>query len=374
MRAPRLLVALALVATIAPGLTAQERRFNTGFEFRTLSISQDTSTGLPRSVRQLAVPIGVVVPFSPRFLVDVGTYFAQAQREDASGGTASISGLTDVQARAVYEIVPDVLVFTLSANLPTGHATLEGSELDVAGAIASDLISFPVSNFGTGFSLTSGLAYALPLGSWAVGFAGSYRISTEFQPIADTANTRYRPGGEARLRFGVDRLVGQGRLSAGFTYSTFATDEYGGSGAYRSGARFIPQLSLSLPLGNNGLSLYMWDLYRANGEYIARSAQASNTRAPKQNTLAIGAALSLRTGRSTLRPGVEFRKQWEGDSTLSDRGGTLVGLTLRYQMPLGTRFTVQPLVRFDIGSVQTAPGRSTSFTGFGAGLSLSTSW
>ncbi len=370
MRAPRLFAAFALAAMLAPGLAAQERRFTTGFEFRAISL--DSGFGA-KSVRQVAVPIGVVVPLSRRFLVDVGTYFAQAQRQDFGGASTTISGLTDVQARGVYEIVPDAVVMTVSANLPTGHATLEGAELDVAGAIASDLISFPVSNFGAGFSLTSGLALAMPLGSWAVGLAGSYRLSGEFQPIADSAGTKYRPGGEARLRFGVDRLIGQGRLSAGFTYSTFATDEYGGSGAYRSGGRYIPQVSLNVPLGNNSLSLYAWDLYRANGEYIARSSQASNTRAPKQNTLAVGAALGLRRGRAILRPAVEFRKQWEGDSTLSDRGGTVLGLTLRYQAPLGTRFTVQPLVRFDIGSVS-AGGTSAGFRGFGAGLSLSTSW
>lgn len=363
----RTLTACAIALLIPVALEAQSGRASTGFEFRTLSA--DSGLGA-KTVRQMAVPFGVVVPLSSRLQVDAGAWYAQAERTDDAGITSTLSGLTDVQARAVYELVPDALIFTLATSLPTGHATLEGGELGVAGIIASDLIPFPVSNFGSGFSLTSGLAFAMPVGTWALGLAGSYRVNGEYQPIADNSSM-YKPGGEMRLRLGVDRLLGQGRMSAGFTYSTFSTDEFGGSGAYRSGARYIPQLSFSVPMGNSTLALYAWDVYRGSGEFLIDTVQA-----PKQNTLTVGAVLAIRTGRSVLRPSIEFRKGWEGSATATgmEDAGTLFLAGLRYQIPLGQRMTLIPSFRFDTGSVPGTTGTSIGLSGITAGITLSTEW
>jgi hypothetical protein len=354
--------AVLLPATLS-AQAVEQRRLISGIELRSMSF--DSGLGAQR-VSQLAVPIGVVLPISRRLVLDAGTFFAQAERVDDAGVGTTLSGITDVQARALLEIVPDAVVLALAANLPSGDATLTGTELDVAGAIASDLITFPVPSFGSGFSLTGGLALAAPVGPWAIGVAGSYRVSGEFQPLADTS-AQYRPGGEVRFRFGLDRVVGQGRFSAGFTYSTFATDEFGGSGAFRSGARYVPQLSLGLPLGNGSLQLYAWDLYRRNGEYTG-----TTVRAPKQNTLALGTVIAMRRGRTLWRPSLEVRRQWEGVTSLAG-SGTLVSLGLRYQAPLGSRLTVQPLLRGDVGSLKVG-GRSVSFRGFGVGLTVGTSW
>jgi hypothetical protein len=362
MRAPALAASLLLAFPAVTG--AQERRVQSGFEFRTVSF--DSGLGA-RSVRQLAIPFGVVIPLSPRFQIDAGVWYAQAERTEQGGASVTLSGLTDLQTRAVFEVVPDAVILTLSANLPTGHATLVGNEIDVAGAIASDMIPFPVTNFGSGFSLTSGVAFAMPVGSWAIGLAGSYRVNGEFQPLADTSGM-YKPGGEMRLRLGVDRLLGQGRISLGLTWSDFSTDEFGGSGAYRSGSRYIPQVSLSIPLGNNSLAIYAWDVYRTAGEYVG-----SPTTAPKQNTLAAGAVLNLNRGRASLRPSLEIRKAWEDNNGMQD-SGTLVSLGTRYNLPLGSRFTVVPSLRFDVGSIVGPSGEGVSLRGFSAGIALSTGW
>ncbi|MEK6768388.1 MAG: hypothetical protein AABY85_05285 [Gemmatimonadota bacterium] len=353
------LAALALL--VAPAaLRAQEARrtLYTGVEYRTLSFDPGLFT---KTVSELVVPVGLVIPFSSRLTVDLGTRFARAERTDESGASSTISGLTDVQARAVVQLVQDVALFTVTANLPTGKTKLSGEEVAVAGAIATDLLPFPVSSFGSGSSVTTGLALAVPVAGWAVGLAGSYRMSGSFTPLAGASS--YKAGAEVRFRAGVDRVIGQGRVSLGFTYSSFSTDEFGGSGVLRPGKRYIGQAGVSLPLGNMGLSLYAWDLYRASG-----TVPINGLTTEKQNLMALGAALSIQRGRNVFRPSVEYRVFGEGDSSLV-KAGTLLSLGARYQMATGESMSLIPSVRYDMGNIPNG-GTDVGYRGFSVGLSL----
>lgn len=358
LRTPALVV-LGLAA-LAGSARAQGRRLLvSGLEFRSLSF--DSGLGA-KTVTEMVVPIGVIWPLSRRVTVDVGTRFAQAKREDEDGSSATLSGLTDLQARAVVQVVPDRVMFTVAANLPTGKTTLTGEELSVAGAIASDFLPFPVSSFGNGTSVTSGLAVAVPVGGWAFGLASSYRVSGEYTPLADTS-VSYKAGAEVRFRAGLDRIVGQGRVSLGFTYSSFATDEFGGFEAFSPGNRYIAQASWSFAVGNTGVSLYAWDLYRNAGEI-----PANQTTTEKQNVMALGGAVSFQLGRSQLRPTLEYRRHTLGVEKL-DPAGSLLSLGARYQMPLGERLVLLPALRFDTGSIA-SNGTDVGFTGFSAAVSL----
>jgi hypothetical protein len=354
-----MVIVAALAALVTSAAGAQGRIVATGMEYRTLSL--DSGLGA-KSVSELVVPIALLWPVSRRVTVDVGTRFASATREDESGASATLSGLTDLQARAVVQVVPDRVLFTLAANLPTGKAKLTGEELAVAGVIASDFLPFPVSSFGNGLNVTSGLALAVPIGGWAVGLAGSYRVSGEYTPLADT-NLSYKAGGEMRLRIGLDRIVGQGRVSLGFTYSSFATDEFAGFEAFSPGNRYIGQASWSFPIGNVGVSLYAWDLYRNAGEI-----PANDTRTEKQNVLTLGGGFSFQLGRNQLRPTVEYRRHTLGVERL-EGAGTLLSVGLRYHMGLGERWAVVPAFRFDTGNIANE-GSDVGFTGFSGGLSL----
>ena len=358
------LAALALL--VAPAaLRAQEARptLYTGVEYRTLSFDP----GLPtrtKTVTEMVVPIGLVLPFSNRVTLDVGTRFARAQRTDETDTTSTITGLTDIQARAVVQLVPDKALFTLTANIPTGKTKLSGGELALAGRIGDNLFPFPVANFGSGASVTTGLALAVPVAGWALGLAGSYRMSGSFTPLAGAST--YKAGAEVRVRAGVDRVIGQGRISAGFTYSSFSTDEFGGADVYLPGRRYISQAALSVPLGNVGLSLYAWDLYRASG-----SVPINGQTTGKQNLMTFGAGLSIQQGRNLLRPSVEYRMM---DSSQVKAGslvkaGALLSLGLRYQMAVGESMSLQPSLRFDTGSLPFG-GTDVAFRGFSIGLSV----
>jgi len=313
---------------------------------------------------EFAVPIGATLPLGRRVTVDAGTYFVSATRTTQSGGSASLSGLTDVILRGAFQLKPDVAVLTVALNLPAGNGTLDSLERPVASAAGSDLIQYPVQNFGSGFNVTTGLAFAAPVGPWAIGLAGSYRYNGSYSPIAgDTSSLT--PGGEVRVRLGFDRIVGQGRVSVGLTYSTFSNDEFAGSSAYSPGSRIIPQFSWSMPLGNNSLAFYGWDIYRNVDE-----SKDTLGLAAKENTLTLGAIYSLRTGRNTLRPLVEFRKAWAGPGGLQSNG-TLFGFGARYAIAASSRLTVVPVVRMDLGNYGPS---SVSFTGFSAGMTIRASW
>jgi len=375
MRTRRAFPVLAAAVLLPAALLAQGAPIGstTGFggvEVR--GISFQSGLGI-KSATEIAVPFAAVWQASSRLALDLGGHYATVSRTDETGASTSLSGLTDIQARGVYQIVPDLAVFTLAVNLPTGKSKLTAAQLSVANLIASDLIPFPVANFASGLNVTTGLALAVPVSGWAIGLDGSYRANGSFTPIADTgaAGSSYKAGGEFRLRLGADRVVGQGRISLGVTYSSFGDDQFGNSPLFQSGKRFIPQASWSFPIGNVGLALYAWDLYRQGGTVIVDS-----TSTEKRNVLAVGAVGSIQMGRSVLRPQFEFRNYTTGlclgavTNTLC-AGGRLFSLGARLQLPIGDRFAVLPLLRMDVGNVVNPnTGSAVSYTGWDVGVTL----
>jgi hypothetical protein len=366
--AARALALAALVAVAVPcalraqgGVPVGGVRFLSGLEAR--SVSFDAGLGI-KSVSEFAIPIGVMWTAAPRLAFDFGASYASVSRtpEAAGQSKATVSGLTDTQVRAIYQVVPDVVVVTLAANLPTGKTKLTSDELVAAGVVASDLIPFPVANFGSGANVTTGVAVAVPVLGWAVGLAGSYRLTSGYTPLA-AVDSSYKPGGELKLRVGADRVVGQGRVSLGFTYSTFADDAFGGAQIYRPGKRYITQGSWSFPVGNLGLALYAWDLYRDGGTVLVGGSTTE-----KQNVLTAGAAATVQLGRNVLRPQIEYRIQSAGVSTMA-AAGHLLSLSARYQFALGERFALQPAVRFDTGN-QIYNGATIGLAGWGLSVGL----
>jgi len=92
--------------------------------------------------------------------------------------------------------------------------------------------------------------------------------------------------------------------------------------------------------------------------------------------LALGAVGSIQTGRSVLRPQIEFRNYATGlclgavTNTLC-AGGKLVSLGARYQVPLSDRYTLLPLLRLDAGNVVNPnTGSAVSYTGWDIGVTL----
>jgi hypothetical protein len=363
--AAALAASLPLAALAQSDVPVGRVRLLSGFEARGVSFSAAPHL---KSASEIAIPLGMMWTASPRLAFDFGVRYASVSRNSGDTGQSkvTVSGLTDAQVRGVYQIVPDVVVLTVGANLPTGKTKLSVDEQTAVGLTASDLITFPVANFGSGANLTTGLAVAVPLAGWAVGMGGSYRLTAGYTPIEDLPS--YKPGGEVRLRFGADRVVGQGRVSLGFTYSTFAEDEFGGSRIFQPGQRYITQGSWSFPLGNLGLAVYAWDLYRDAGKTLLGPSTGN-----RQNVITAGVVASIQLGRNVLRPQLEYRMQSLRPDSGSGwtTGGHILSLSARYTLTVSERFALLPAVRFDTGNTLVT-NATASFTGWGLSVGLRT--
>ncbi len=286
-----------------------------GFEYQRYGFDKGYQV---QNASQWSIPFVFVAPLGRQASFDLTTHYAHTQV--TTTGTQTLSGLTDTQLRLLYTIGRQRAVASLSLNLPTGKHSFSTTQFPVSSAISSNYLSFPVSSLGSGFGVTSGLAYATPAGSWNIGLAGSVRYQTSYQPFAgDTF--RYNPGLEGRLRFGADRLMGErGRFLFGLTYSTFSTDQFSGTGSfvsgwYNPGSRFITDLGYAYGWGRTTLTVGAWDYYRLAG--TANGASSSDT---KENIFNTEVRLSRQLSpRFSIEPLVGFR-QWSPGNI---RGGRL---------------------------------------------------
>src|SRR6266567_3395408 len=198
-------LALALTAT---SLEAQSI-FDVGARVAPQFIQYRLGTPSSATISEFALPIFVLVPATPALSFDLGSAYTSARVEEAAGKTkttSAISGLTDTQIRVHYTIGTDFVVLTGGVNLPTGRSTVRSGEVLAAGLIGSDFLAFPISNMGTGFGGTGGIAVARPLGDWNLGLGASLRHSAQYDPLEQSGSqaVHYQPGNEYRLRMGGD--------------------------------------------------------------------------------------------------------------------------------------------------------------------------
>jgi hypothetical protein len=341
-----LAAAVAFAAPLAgQGATALYTRWNglSGFQFQSYHFSAGLGV---RDASQWSLPLVVVAPIGRQMSLDLTTHVAHSQISGAA--SESFNGLTDTQLRLLYMLGRDRAVASVSLNLPTGARSLSTSQFQVASAVGSNFLSFPVSNLGTAFGVTGGMAYAVQAGGWSVGLAGSLRYVGSYQPFTDQTLS-YNPGLEGRLRAGADRVIGaRSRLLLGLTYSTFSTDQFSGSGSlvsgsYRPGGRFIGDVGYAYTWGRTTLALAAWDFYRLAGQTNGGSSPDT-----KENIF----NAELRLGRQltpklTVEPLVAFR-QW---SPADYRGGRLYGFGLNGRLGINERFSAQASARFGPGWV-----------------------
>jgi hypothetical protein len=356
-------VLLTLAAPLwSQGATALYTRWNTlsGFEFQRYGFAQGL---VVESASQWSLPLVVVAPLGRRMSLDLTTHFAHSEVTDSAGGSTDFSGLTDTQLRLLYTVGRDRAVASISLNLPTGKRSFTTTQFGVSSAVSSNFLSFPVSNLGTSFGITGGLAYAIPAGGWNVGLAGSVRYQSSYQPLSDSSATlSYDPGLESRLRIGADRLLGQrGRLLLGFTYSSFSTDQFSGgalvNGWFNPGSRLIGDLGYAYTWGRTTLTLGAWDFYRLAGK-SGSGTSALGTTDNNENIFNTELRLARQLSpRVVLEPLVGYR-DW-------NLGGRLFSVGLNSRFGLSDSFS-------GIASARVSPGTvdGTNVTGVGFSLLL----
>ena len=344
MRIRLVLVAATLASPLAgQGNTALYSSWSGlgGFDYQRYGFDKGYAV---QSGWQWSLPLVLVAPLGSHASIDLTTHYAHTEVTDTA--TLTHSGLTDTQLRLLYTIGAQRAVASISINLPTGTKSFPTSSYGVASGVSSTYLSFPVNNLGSGFGLTTGLAYAAPAGGWNLGLAGSVRVQANYRPFTDDS-MNYRPGLEGRLRLGADRLLGErGRLLLGLTFSTFSTDEFsGGSSAqgstFNPGSRFITEFGYAYSWGSTSVTFGAWDYYRMAGS--SGVATQSDTKENVFNTeLRLARQLSR---RFAIEPLASFR-QW---SPADFRGGRLYSFGANLRFGLSDQWSGVASGRFGTG-------------------------
>jgi hypothetical protein len=357
---------LPLLWSVAPALLAQSAGDITARiapQFHSYSLDAPSNT----TIGEFSLPLFVVVPVSHELTFDLGTAYARSHVEQTVLGkrtTSTIAGLTDTQIRANYVLGNDFIVLTAGVNLPTGQSRVTPDKVLAASLIGSDFLAFPISNMGTGFGETGGIAVARPVADWNVGAGFSMRRTERYDPFdaGGGAALRYQPGNEYRARIGADRAVGTGRVTLGFTYSTFGNDELAGS-IYNTGNRYITQMVFNNDVRGGKLTAVAWNLLRTAGTL------ADSTFLGHENIANAALSYGITVGEALIEPNVETRA-WmqEGVAT-----SLLATFGIRSQLMVGG-FTVLPGVGYSLGRVaaQDASGANANatLTGFHATLAI----
>jgi hypothetical protein len=346
---------LALLGLAAP-LGAQsiaDLGARVGPQFHSFDIQSPSNT----RISEFSVPVFVLMPVSPALSFDIGTSYARSQVDQTNNGqktSSSISGLTDTQIRANYTIGCDFMVITAGVNLPTGKSTVTQQQQLAAGLIGSDFLAFPISNMGTGFGGTGGVALARPVGEWNLGFGASMRHAAQYDPFDANggAALHYQPGDEYRVRAGLDHSLGTGRVSFGLTYSTFGNDNLAGS-IYNTGNRWLAQVAVNNTYGPGQLTLVGWNLRRMAGTL------ADSSFLPHEDIANVALSYGITIRGAVIEPNIEGRV-WTQVGVPTSNMGTF---GVRSQIDV-MGFTMLPSIGYSLGKLaaQDVNGVNTTAT------------
>ncbi|MCX5766777.1 MAG: hypothetical protein NTZ43_06090 [Gemmatimonadetes bacterium] len=247
------------LAAFAHPLAAQEALLpSTGWASGLTISAWHLSTALPQSggglvdVAEVSVPFRVRSVFG-RWSMDVsgaGTFGAVhftsspsssgqgSQNGGGDGGdrAVTIAGPTDVKLRVTGPLYGDALLFTAGLNLPTGKVGLTADETSALQIIGAPALRMPVAALGTGTGVTLGVLRSFQGEDWSVALGASVEQRSEYSPIAlalaaGRAETKITPGTAAHITLGLDRTLGEARLSAMIVGDVFSKDQVRQSGA-----------------------------------------------------------------------------------------------------------------------------------------------
>ena len=333
------------------------------------SYSFDPGLGFS-SVNEISVPISASVKVGLRAQLTVSSGFARIKLTPSSGQPLVISGLTDSEVRLSVDILPDRLSFVLTGRAPTGISELAATEGPILSVLANDVLGFATRSLGSGGSFGGGFAGAFPVGRMALGVAGTVTQAGSFSPIIGPGQD-LKPGTEMRIRAGLEGPIGKAAyLRFAGIFARRGDDQVNGQGL-GVGNRFSGYASVNQPVGRSSLSIYVFDLLRADPQ--VESGPIGGALLPKGNIFAAGAGLTIPVGRNTrVTPRLELRRS---DQALSLDSGTLekLGTSLRFAAEVRQRLTPTLDGLFEAGALTgtiAGPSGDVSTSGFRIGVGL----
>jgi hypothetical protein len=356
------LVPCAAIALLAGPAAAAAQVAGAGVSFERYGFGSADAVGI-ESVSLIAIPFAASAPLGRRVTLELAGAWASGELTRVDGSAATLSALTDTELRARVR-VSDRFTLTGAYALPTGHATHTLDEFDVAGAIASDLLPFRISNWGGGGGGRIGAALALPVGEFGMGLSASYGVPRSFEPLVDEPR-EYVPANELALRLAVDRsLTRASRLTLQLGTFLYADEALGGQDVYRPGNRFFGLASLGFPAGRTAsAAVYGGAMHRGAGELLQDSLSAGDPVA--EDLVLAGFALRMPAGRATLTPAIDARLLRREDG---HGQGYMAGIGGSAGIP-GSTVTWVPTLRARFGNVVVSEGVESGFLGWEVALS-----
>jgi hypothetical protein len=368
----QLVLAWSLLGVLARGLAGQVD-VRTGVLYENYSFD---SLVVFKRVAELSVPVVVTARLGSAVDLTLSTGYVRTElisRDTAQLRDQMLSGPVDTEARLGYHLVPGRLIMIATGAVPSGRKTVSLDQLAVLGALSSDVVGFSTPSVGSGGNFGAGLVAALPVNRWAVGLGATYRHALAYRPIAGQPDTTLQPGGEFRLRAGLEgALARRTYLRVAGVLASRQKDRVNRQVRHGVGNRVVGYVALDQGLGRASVSVYAFDVFRSNPQIEPNVVGAV---VPRGNLFTFGTVLTFRlSNRVVLAPRVEYRSSALAQDT-SDTSLKRAGESWRaggeFRLDLGNSFSLVLQGSAMSGKV-IPPGGETRMGGyrFGAVLEL----
>ena len=326
----------------------------TGVNFQRYTFSRADVLGA-RELSLYDVPLDAATPLLGRSRVEFHGAYARGALTREDGTQTVLSGLTDSQLRLVLPLGNQRMGATVQGVflLPTGRETLSRSQADLAGILASDLLPFRITDWGSGGAAGLSMSGARAVGNGSIGAGASYLVARQYEPFSDFY---YQPGDQMRLQVAADQNVGgTSKVTLALQYERFRTDMSRGTNLYRAGDRFQAMGSFAFAVGpSSSVIVYGGGIDRKGGASLVTDILPY----PRQRLVLVGWGARTRMGPVTLVPAFDFRYV-SGDEGLPD--GYLPSLGGAVEMPVGP-VILSAGAHGQVGVVGPSDVRGTSFS------------
>ncbi len=312
-------------------------------------------------VSEASVLVSLYQPLSRQAAITLRGAFASA-----SGDVASLSGATDLQVAGSYYVESANMMFSLGLGIPVGKKKLTTDEFITSILLASNTFRFNVSQFGTGFNITPGVVWALPVGDDVVlGLGATYQYRGTFQPLADLGT--FDPGDEISGTAGIElRLNETSSISADVVYTHIGKDLLEGDEIYVSGDKIFAAMQYKKYFEFN--SFFVGATFRSKaksevalGKFLAPRLEPDQLEILGAYTARFSDALSMQFAFE----GRLFQK-----TSIAFSGYNMIGVGVMPEFSVSENVTVPVRLKFTSGK-----GKSNgTITGFEAGLGITISY
>jgi hypothetical protein len=319
-----------------------------------------TEGDLTTKVNQVIMPIGLFVPVTDRMDLRIASSYASFGRDGASGGSESVSGLTDVRFQANYALLDRKLLLGVVANIPTGNGELTSVQQDIVYDFVSPDLSVRANRLGEGLNLGGTLTFATPISSSAIlsigaGVIGRGAYDTSL-PTSD-GPINLEPGIVANGSAGIDVFSGASHVRLSSTLSYYGTERVNGADYYKIGPEIavVANYGLSYSQSKGRFSAGLHQIIRLDNSIVGDGTFGTEPISGNGSYLAVSIANGYAVARSVILDVSALAR-------VVGKNGYEVGDNTALEGGLGVTFIAAPGIALTVGG-RYISGSGTGFTG-----------